>query len=38
MRCLFSEEQYAQECGLVRGHLEKQPGAHWREFLSLWKT
>lgn len=38
MRCAFSPEQYAQECGLARGYLERQPGAHWREFLSLWKS
>jgi predicted PolB exonuclease-like 3'-5' exonuclease len=38
MRCAFSPEQYAQECALVRDYLERQTGAHWREFLSLWKS
>jgi hypothetical protein len=38
LRGVFSAEQYAKECALVRGVLEKRPEPHWREFLSLWKT
>jgi len=38
LRGAFSAEQYARECGLIRGVLEKRPEPHWREFLSLWKT
>lgn len=38
MRCALTQEQYAQECVLVRSYLERQPAAHWREFLGLWKT
>jgi len=38
LRGAFSAEQYANECGRVRGVLEKRAEPHWREFLSLWKT
>jgi hypothetical protein len=38
LRGAFNAEQYARECGLIRGVLEKRPEPHWREFLSLWKT
>lgn len=38
MRCVFDAERYARECQLLRGVLEKRPEAHWKEFLSLWKT
>ena len=38
LRGAFSAEQYARECALVRGVLDKRPEPHWREFLSLWKT
>ncbi len=38
MRCALTPDQYAQECGLVRSYLERQPAPHWREFLGLWKT
>lgn len=38
MRCAYTAERYAAECQLLRGHLEKRPEAHWREFLSLWKA
>jgi predicted PolB exonuclease-like 3'-5' exonuclease len=38
MRCAFSPEQYDKECALLRSFIEKQGAAHWREFLSLWKS
>jgi 3'-5' exonuclease len=38
LRGAFTAEQYAKECALVRGVLDKRPEPHWREFLSLWKT
>jgi 3'-5' exonuclease len=38
MRCVLSQERYAAECALLRGHLEKRSEPHWREFLSLWKA
>jgi len=38
MRCAFTAEQYADECTQLRAVLEKRTEAHWREFLSLWKS
>jgi 3'-5' exonuclease len=38
MRCALTQEQYARECDLLRGFLEKQPQPHWQQFLSLWKS
>jgi len=36
LRGAFTAEQYRKECALLRAALEKQKGAHWREFLSRW--
>jgi len=38
MRCALTEEQYRNECAVLRAFLERQTQPHWREFLSLWKT
>ena len=36
LRGAFTEAQYAQECAVLRGALEKMKAAHWREFLNRW--
>jgi len=36
LRGALTAEQYAKECALLRGALEKLKGLHWREFLSRW--
>ena len=38
LRGAFSAAQYAKECALVRGVLERRSEPHWQEFVSLWKT
>lgn len=38
MRGLLGQEQYGAECDLLRETLGRRPEAHWREFLSLWKS
>ena len=38
LRGALTEAQYAKECALLRGALEKLQGAHWREFLSRWSA
>ena len=38
LRGALSPERRGSECALLRGVLEKRPEAHWREFLSLWKS
>ena len=36
MRGSLSQEQYAAQCQLVRGTLERSSGPHWQLFLSRW--
>lgn len=36
MRGVLSDEQYAVEETLVRDSLQRQPAAHWREYLDAW--
>ena len=36
LRGALTEAQYAKECALLRGTLEKLKAPHWREFLSRW--
>lgn len=36
LRGVFSLEHYRRECALLRAFVEKQPGAHWAEFLKRW--
>jgi 3'-5' exonuclease len=38
MRCVYTKEQYDRECALLRSFIEAKNAAHWREFLTLWKT
>lgn len=38
MRGLLGAEAYDAECRLMRDYLGQRPEAHWREFLTLWKT
>ena len=38
LRGAFTAEQHRKECALLRTALEKQKGAHWREFLSRWSS
>jgi len=38
MRCAYTAERYAAECGMLRAALEKRTEPHWRKFLSLWKN
>ena len=36
LRGALTKEHYAREAALVRATLEKNPAAHWREFLAAW--
>lgn len=38
MRCVFTPERYAAECGMLRDLLGRRPEPHWKQFLSLWKS
>jgi 3'-5' exonuclease len=38
MRGALAQDRYEAECALLRETIERRPEAHWREFLSLWKS
>ncbi|MEO8718972.1 MAG: 3'-5' exonuclease [Burkholderiales bacterium] len=38
LRGALAEAQYAKECALLRGTLEKLKAPHWREFLARWSA